>query len=339
MHAGQERVFHPVAYFGVLSGKVFFERKRDHMPFMPRAVYIDVSALCNLRCEMCRIRLLPREPSSLMSFERFKKIIGQFQPHRTRHIIIPGRGEALLNPDLIEMLKYAKKSGFKTELFTNATLIDKHNVEDLVTSLDSVHFSVDGCQKETYEAIRKGADFYNVLDNISLFSNIARNLSSRVDTWINFVAMSGNYREVVDLVSLAHKLRLKNVRISIVKKNFAVEAMPSYDKKMNGLLLKDNQISYLLEEARQLSKKYGIKFWLEPSTPIASTCTFPWWGCFISRDGFVTPCCRCPDPSFINFGNLLETPFSEIWNNTKYKEFRRKLMSANVPDICKKCGL
>jgi radical SAM protein with 4Fe4S-binding SPASM domain len=338
IYEGQERLFHPLAHFGAFYGKLFLERKNGYVPFMPRAVYLDILGLCNLHCEMCFIRLLPRRQPSFLSFDNFKKIIEQFQPRQTRRFVINGLGEPLFNPDLIEMLKYARERGFQTEIFTNGTLIDKHNVKDLVTNLNCVHFSIDGCKKETYEAIRKGAHFNEVIDNISLFTKNCKKLNSRVDTWINFVAMSSNHREIVDAVSLAHKLRIKNVQISMAKKNFAVEDMPSYNQKMNGLLLKYKQISNLLKEAHMLSKKFGIRFWFEPSTHFASACTWPWWGCFILRDGFVTPCCKCPDPSVINFGNVFSTPFSEIWNNSMYREFRRKLMSANVPHICKKCG-
>lgn len=334
----KELFFHPTAYFGVLCKRIF-ERKREFVPFMPRAVYVDVSGVCNLRCEMCLIRLLPRRQSIFMSFDRFRRVIEQFQPYQTRRFVIGGIGEPLLNPDLIKMLKYAKERGFQTEMFTNGTLIDKHNVKDLVTNLDCVHFSIDGGRKETYEAIRKGANFDKVVNNISLFTKVEKNVGSRVHTWINFVVMSLNYREVVDVVSLAHRLGINNVTAMMIRIPSRVEDIPSYSERIDNLRLKYRQISHLIEEAYTLSKRHGMGFWFEPSTHYAPTCTWPWWGCFVTRDGFVAPCCECIDPSVINFGNLFLTPFSEIWNNTMFRGFRRRLMSASAPRICRECGL
>ncbi|HEB41896.1 MAG TPA: hypothetical protein ENI08_02670 [Candidatus Dependentiae bacterium] len=44
--------------------------------------------------------------------------------------------------------------------------------------------------------------------------------------------------------------------------------------------------------------------------------------CFITVDGYVTPCCVRPDPMVFNFGNIFQKSFREIWNSNKYKKFR-----------------
>ena len=43
------------------------------------------------------------------------------------------------------------------------------------------------------------------------------------------------------------------------------------------------------------------------------------------------------DPDVINFGNIFEKPFNEIWNSPSYQEFRRKLRSDTPPEICIDC--
>ncbi len=40
-------------------------------------------------------------------------------------------------------------------------------------------------------------------------------------------------------------------------------------------------------------------------------------------------------PKVFNFGNVFETPFSEIWNGEKYREFRRRFFDPK--SVCGSC--
>jgi radical SAM protein with 4Fe4S-binding SPASM domain len=42
-------------------------------------------------------------------------------------------------------------------------------------------------------------------------------------------------------------------------------------------------------------------------------------------------------PISISMGNITEEPLSKIWNNEKYKEFRRNLRSHGLFPKCTKC--
>lgn len=329
---------HPRRYLkkGIL--KLLFRRKRDYVPWMPQKLFIGIGNLCNLHCEMCANWLLPKERRGSLSFQGFIRILDQFESHQTNSVVFIGEGEPLLNPDFVRMLKYAKNKGFETDLFTNGTLIDRSNVKDLVANLNQIHFSVDGAKKETYEAIRKGANFENTMNNISLFIKANKGYNSKVVTHIEFVYMALNRNEIVDIVSLAHKLGVDNVNITMVRKMFPGKDIARYDEKIKDLKVESGSVPYLLKKASKLSKILGMGFSVTPSEPFASRCNWPWVSCFISYDGFSTPCCLSTHPDVINFGNLFETPFSEIWNNALYRAFRRSLMNGDPLTCCKKCG-
>jgi radical SAM protein with 4Fe4S-binding SPASM domain len=70
-----------------------------------------------------------------------------------------------------------------------------------------------------------------------------------------------------------------------------------------------------------------------------AACLWPWWSCFITVDGYLTPCCSRPDPSIFNFGNLIERSFETIWNSSQYVQFRAMLKSGKPPAVCKDCWL
>src|SRR3989344_3969291 len=66
-------------------------------------------------------------------------------------------------------------------------------------------------------------------------------------------------------------------------------------------------------------------------------CDEPFLYPYITAKGFLTPCCWRPYDKVFNFGNLLETPFDQLWNSEKIKKFRRDLASGNVPGLCRGC--
>jgi len=322
--------------------KVLFKitkRRFSFVPYMPYAIYIDATSLCNLNCITCALHTLPKERRGHLSFENFKKILSQFPSH-FRMIKFSGMGEPLVNPEIIKMLKYAKEKGFKTSLYTNGTLIDKDNVEQLVISLDSIHFSLDGAKKETYEYIRRGGDFNKVVDNLSLFIHTANKLRVKVYTSINFVACKLNYHEIVGIVDMGYKIGADEVTVNIIRKMYPEIKIGKYEEKIKDLQKMDREVlSRQIQEAREISKIKGIRFGIQPLERRWKKCIWPWWGTFITHDGFVTPCCLINTPSVITFGNIFKQKFKAIWNNSCYRNFRRKLLTEHPPEVCSKCGL
>ena len=52
-------------------------------------------------------------------------------------------------------------------------------------------------------------------------------------------------------------------------------------------------------------------------------------------NGDVTICCHDFEGEFV-FGNIFKTPFTELWNSTRYFELRNKVLSRSLK-ICKGC--
>lgn len=65
-------------------------------------------------------------------------------------------------------------------------------------------------------------------------------------------------------------------------------------------------------------------------------CKEPFYGFTIHVNGNVVPCDR--DWAGENImGNIFSQSPHEIWQGEKYREFRRRMKSADKPDMCKKC--
>lgn len=167
--------------------------------FYPPVINIEVSSRCNLGCLMCaRIGTLTRKTGD-MSFDVYKKIVDQ--THRLAELyVLHNDGEPLLNKELPEMVAYAHKKGVAVMLSTNATLLSEEIGARLIQGgLDLIMFTVDGASKETYEKIRVGATFEEVIGNIEHFIDCKKSLDkSNPYIIIQFIEMSENKHEIPD---------------------------------------------------------------------------------------------------------------------------------------------
>jgi radical SAM protein with 4Fe4S-binding SPASM domain len=73
-----------------------------------------------------------------------------------------------------------------------------------------------------------------------------------------------------------------------------------------------------------------------------SRCMRPWTVMYITANGSVFPCCIAPFsaeslPS-ITLGNAFDEPLAAIWNNERYQQFRRMLLSDEPHHCCRGCG-
>lgn len=165
----------------------------------PQSVHIEVTNNCNLTCPMCPYFAQLR-PKGFMEFSLFEKIIRQCQKERSlEKIALMGFGEPFLHPRLIEMAHYAKAHRIR-HIFTstNATLLSEVKAREIILqpSFDLLAISLDGSSKETYEKIRRGADFGSVTTNILTFLKIRESLKRKMPRLVlQFLIMKENHRE------------------------------------------------------------------------------------------------------------------------------------------------
>ena len=125
--------------------------------------------MCNLKCVMCPYPKMTRE-KELMTMELYTRIIKEAAELGCDRIAYSVYNEPLLDPHLFERIKLAKEHGMRTNMASNATLLNKENaVKILDSGLDYVNFSVDSFDKETYDKIRVGGKHEKTVENIVNF--------------------------------------------------------------------------------------------------------------------------------------------------------------------------
>ena len=88
------------------------------VPMLQRA-YVEITNICNLRCDFCPGT---RRPLRAMRVSEFERIARELRPY-TRHIYLHVMGEPLLHPELDKILDSCCALDFRVHLTTNGVLL------------------------------------------------------------------------------------------------------------------------------------------------------------------------------------------------------------------------
>ncbi len=313
-------------------GEIF---KRERMP-LPKLVQLEPTTKCNFNCITCTRKSLSKSRLNRdLTVQDFHAILGKIPTLKV--IKLQGLGEPLMNQHIWKILEYGKRRRIKFSTTTNGSLLNLPNVEKLLKYFDSICVSIDSINPETFEYIRKGAKYEDIINNLKLLVEIKRKVKVATEVGVNFVASHLNYHEIPDLCRLASKLGLNFIYIVEVE-NWATPKEKEYYQQSE--FIRDarkvkRKIRRLILDAREKYRKLAI--YHKDSNRRKPKCSWCFSKCFITVDGYVTPCCIRMNPEVFNFGNIFEEPFNNIWNGEKMRKFRLSMMKDKANFICDQC--
>jgi radical SAM protein with 4Fe4S-binding SPASM domain len=326
------------------------------VPPLPPHRQLEITSACNLRCVMCLVRYRPpvNKLAGAMTWELFAQIVDDVP--ELRRLTLQGLGEPLLSPHLLPMIRTAADRGITVGFNTNATLLNRRRADELVDSgVDWLHVSLDGARAEAYEAVRDGAHFDTVVDNLAGLVR-AKRAAGRSKPWIRvvFVAMRDNVAELPELVTLLGDLGVDELHVQNLSHSFSdtdpagrYDEIRSFTADQALWSGKDRDHSEAaFAYARQAAAATGLRLRL-PSMSIAPVmatgsgpgCSWPWDAAYITSAGVVQPCCMVMGDDRIVLGRLTEQSFPEIWSGRAYQDFRRRLSGDEPPAVCRGCSL
>lgn len=321
--------------FGYFLNKIF---KPEKNLFKPISVDIEPTIFCNLNCKFCHSKDLVREKKN-MNLDEFKRILDNFP--LTLKVNIQGMGEPLLNKDIVAMIKYAKRQGKFVTVTTNGMLLDKEMAVRLIASgLDRLLVSLDSADKEAYEAVRIGASFSKVVENISNFvKERGEKRSPEVIIWM--LGLKETIIGLPQMVALADQLRVDGL---VLQNRITGWGKEEWFKKSKELEIdpEGEQIKEVFKRAEKEARENKVNFSINNRYTIfkkdkKEKCNWPWGGAYIASDGSVVPCCLIADPKVCRLGNVLQEEFQSIWNNQNYRVLRRAIRKNKAPVYCQKC--
>lgn len=319
--------------------KIFgkFLRRKKRRPFS--AWQIELTTRCPLRCKMCIRAENADWQSQDMSLEDFKKLLPYLKEVET--VVLEGWGESLLHKDLSQCIRLVKKEGPQVGFVTSGMGLTENRVAELIEAgLDFVGFSISGTTPETHDAIRVNSHLLEVFHVIRLFHEEKKRQGLlRPKTHLIFLMLKDNIFEVPSVPTLAKESGIEEVVLTNI-----CHMVNIWQERQSIFVWESDKNEYeaIVRQAETNARNLNIRL-KRPSlsaidVPVCEE--NPLGNLYISADGEVSPCVYLypPLPSpfkrifcgkehwieKVSFGNIFKEPFSAIWNNENYKDFRNR---------------
>ncbi len=291
-------------------------------PAYPLSMSIEPTTSCNLRCPECPsgLRSFTR-PTGMLQVPLFQKIIDEVADHLI-FLTFYFQGEPYLNPDFLEMTKYASQRKIYTSTSTNAHYLSKENaIKTVKSGLDRLIISIDGTTQETYESYRIGGKLSKVLEGARNIVEAKKQLNSKTPhTIFQFLVVKPNQHQIEEVNTLAQEIGIDEV---------VFKTAQVYDYE-NG-----NDLIPTLEKYSRYRRKPNGKYAIK--NELLNRCWRMWQSCVVTWDGNIVPCCFDKDADHV-MGNLETQNFKDIWNGESYQAFRTQLLSSRQKiEMCKNC--
>jgi radical SAM protein with 4Fe4S-binding SPASM domain len=282
-------------------------------------------------------------------------------------VIVGSEFEPTIHPDFDKLLRLAIARGWKLDFLTNGINLDRYDPALLAdVPFHVFNISFDGATQESFERIRRGANYHRALQNILKTAEITRR--SGAYTGINATILKSNLHELPDMVRFWNAQGFDVIRLLIMQVRqtkdtlFDESLYPVIDELKAAL---DDVAAIVAREQLRIGVFCGYfgtpDFVAPPSAVIANStlssahplhrsvprvrqdfqagswpgmnwpCRSPYVYARIRWDGAVDICNR---RDFV-IGNIYEMPFDRIWRGAK-AEGQRKHIKGNR-SICETC--
>ncbi len=276
----------------------------DKLPIStPLSIFLDVSEVCNLRCNYCfrgndnTYKGSYVRDNDIMSWETFCRAMEQIEefPDTLKKISLSGHGEPLVNKNLTKMIRYINENygECETEIHTNATILDKAYALDLAdANISKIVISLQGLSSRKYREIcGTRINFDSFIESIeTLYKN-------RKDTII--------FVKIVDIALEGQEKSQLYEKFQNICDNVIIETSVNLWKGMDSL--NNNSVKV---------NKFGDEIQYQ------KCCSLSFYSLFVSPNGTVYPCTQ-PSISF-NLGNIYNSSLLDCWNGERRREFLYK---------------
>jgi len=299
---------------------------------MPVHITIEPTTACNAKCPVCETgaNVLGRAQGNL-GFEHFKRVMDEVAPY-TNTLLFYFMGEPFLNKSSYDMIRYAKEKGIYVATSTNGDFVDPQRLVDC--GVDLVYFQIGGMTQKTHETYRVASHLDKILPNLGAAIAAKRQkYGSRLEgeeyrraapeIAVGLIVMKHNEHEIPEFLDWGNRIGADRVNI----------VPPVVRTVAQGRQLLPNDSKFWVYDYDAFQSD-GV---LEPKPSHHNDCTLIWNSTVITWNGDVVPCCRDPRGKFV-MGNVFETPLKQIWNNKKYRAFRKRILTnQSSVGICRLC--
>lgn len=296
-----------------------FKNGAANMAAIPNILFIELTRRCNLSCPMCRPEDMTG-PDLDMSEAVIKRIEEELLP-TARLVDLRGWGESLVRNDFIEILERFSLPGIQLRLLSNGTMNKPEVWQQLMRKNAWAGISIDSIKEENLLALR-GARLNAIESSLKSLIHWRDKYGNNPETvFLTVTVSSKNIFELNELLIWANDLGVGRIHM------IPISCRPNDEKNLCHC---EPHISPVLEKLYENSNKLEIKlqFGASLSTDLVmpdyllKNCMHPWMYAYINYAGDVGFCDHLIGRDDLTAGNLLQTPFKEIWNRPSLMSLR-----------------
>ena len=338
--------------------KIFSKRKKRQFRtnfqtkvvslFKPEFCNISVNEECFFKCKMCYKwqpdKFIPKNTPKLTTDDLKKFIYGLRKTVDKGFLINFAGGETLLRKDMFEVISYANKLGFTTNLASNGWLITKKLAKEMIDSgLSSINFSVDGStpkihdemrgRPKSFEKLMKGIDYLVEYRNIKGLDKMQFRIAAQA------VICAENLHDIPSLVKMIdNHPHILSIKFNVVMEPNNTGPNPNwYKEEFSYLWPKDlglvNKVFDDLIELKTNGSKIPDEFhqleayrryFKNPQKFVKrGHCNFD-KSINLSSTGDMFLCFN-----YACIGNIKEIDFVTAWNSNKANSVRKEIMKCD----------
>ena len=282
------------------------EKSKSEYPLFPKKnLLIEVTNYCNNKCLFCANRKMTRK-RGFIEDETVEKALKECYKLGTREVGFYATGEPLMNKKLENYILLAKEIGYEyVYLTTNGILANKERINNIFKSgLDSLKFSINAIEEDTYKLIHGTDNFKLVLNNLRSAYNLKNEKYNNVKVSVSYIMTK---------YSLKEKSEIENFF-----KDISDEVIIDMAKNQGGLI---QEIDYLVDNSQN----------------IKLPCFYVFHSVNITYEGYITACCM-DFQNYLAYANIKKISIEEAWKNEIITKLRKNHLLGNVDGtICENC--
>ena len=312
-----------------IMARKFAALSKDYIPVKmdDKSKYLNIylTQACNLRCKHC-FMLSGVKLENELTVGQWKNVLKDFRSIGGEYVTFTG-GEALMNPDFEDIVKYASSIGLSVTILSNGVLWTDKLIDSLYGHVSQIQISLDGINEQTNASVRGKGVFNKVVENIIKIANRGYRTS---------VATTFTLENLTEETKFLYSKLVDEIREKTNNPIFF---------KISKKMLNGRDVHYTKEEAKryleevikiekEVDKYADIVNFMEGHQPnfVSSNCGIG--GLSISADGKVYYCNRISEVDC--YGSILDMPLSHFVEIGK--DINKRTGVDNI-EPCNKCYL
>jgi len=323
--------------------------------FVPKWIAWETTQKCNLKCVHCRCSSELTSSSGDFDTAAGKRLLEEIAAYSKPVVVLSG-GEPLLRPDIFELAEHGTSLGLRMCMATNGALVNDEVCEQMKrVDIKMVSLSLDGSTAAVHDDFRASPGaFQGVVNATGYFRKHGQKfLVNSSFTKRNQTEIPATFRLAKSLGTTAWYMfmivptgRGEQIMNELISKEDYEEILEWHyqqEKQENELLMRPTCAPHYYRFAPQRAKQEGVKLErrsLTFSTGGGKGCIAAQTICLIDCFGNVKPCSYFHRSG----GNVKQTPFREIWENSEifrelrdFGSYRGKCGECEFLNVCGGC--